>query len=274
MLGAACSLQLGAATATTLFDDLGPAGTVLLRLGFAALLLLTLWRPALRGHPVRAWQLVVAFGIVVGGLNLTFYSAIDRIPLGIAATLAFTGPLTVAVASSRRPADLAWVLLAGGGIVILSPWNGESLDTTGAALALLNGGFWACYILTASRVGREFSGGAGLAMAMAVAAVVVLPFGLSGASTAFERPELLAVGLAVAILSSAVPYSLELEALRRLPKGTFGVLMSLQPAVAALIGFVALGQNLSASEVLAVSFVVVASAGAIGTGRAPAPIDA
>jgi inner membrane transporter RhtA len=274
VLGAAASLQLGAATATSLFDELGPAGTVLLRLVFGAGLLLALWRPMLRGHSTRGWRLVVGFGFVVAGLTLSFYSAIDRIPLGIAATLAFMGPLTLAVVSSRRLPDLLWVGLAAAGVVLLAPWNEHALDPVGVALALANGACWAAYILVASRVGREFRGGSGLALALSVAALIVFPVGASGAADAFAQPELLLVAAAVAILSSAIPYSLEMEALRRVPAGTFGILVSLQPALAALLGFVVLGQELSTTEVIAISFVVVASAGATGTGRAPVPVEA
>jgi inner membrane transporter RhtA len=268
------SVQLGAALATTLFDELGPAGTVLLRTGFAALILVAIWRPALPRSASGPLRDAALLGLVLAGMNLSFYGALDRIPLGIAVTLEFTGPFAVAVAGSRRATDLLWVALAAGGIVLLSPAIHGSLDGLGVALALLAGGFWAAYIVLAARVGRGFSGGQGLALAMAVAAVVLVPVGIAGGGSDLVDPGLLAAGLAVAVLSSAIPYSLEMEALRRLRTGTFGVLMSLEPAVAAVVGLAVLGQGLSALEAVAIALVVTASAGALGSARAPAPIEA
>ncbi len=274
-MGAVLSVQVGAAVATTLFDELGPSGTVLLRTGFAAVILVAIWRPKVPRGASGPLRDAVMLGIVLAGMNLSFYAALDRIPLGIAVTLEFTGPFAVAVAGSRRASDLVWVALAAGGIVLLSPGVHGSLDGLGVALALLAGGFWAAYIVLAARVGRGFSGGQGLALAMAVAAVVLVPVGVAGGGGgALGHPGVLAVGLAVAVLSSAIPYSLELEALRRLRKGTFGVLMSLEPAVAALVGLAVLGQGLSATEAVAIALVVAASAGALGATRAPAPVEA
>jgi inner membrane transporter RhtA len=273
VMSAALSVQVGAAVATTLFDELGPAGTVLLRTGFAAAILAAIWRPKLSlggGAPLRD---AVLLGVWLAGMNLSFYAALDRIPLGIAVTLEFTGPFGVAVAGSRRASDLLWVALAAGGLALLSPGLHGSLDGLGVFLALVAGGFWAAYIVLAARVGRGFSGGQGLAMAMAVAAVLLVPVGVAGGGSALGDPALLAVGLAVAVLSSAIPYSLELEALRRLRKATFGVLMSLEPALAALVGLAVLGQGLSAAETIAIAMVVTASAGALGTARAPAPVE-
>lgn len=274
VMGAIASVQIGAAIATTLFDELGPAGTVLLRTGFAAVVLVVLWRPRLRGRSAEALRVAVLFGLTLAGMNLSFYAALDRIPLGIAVTFEFTGPFLVAVAGSRRASDLLWVALAAGGIVLLSPGIHGSLDVTGTLLALLAGAFWATYIVLAARVGRAFSGGQGLSIAMVVATVVLLPGGIVAGGSDLGDPGLLAAGLAVALLSSAIPYSLELEALRRLPKGTFGVLMSLEPAVAALVGLVALGQDLSANEVVAIGLVVAASAGALSAARTPSPVEA
>jgi inner membrane transporter RhtA len=274
VMGAVASVQLGAAVATTLFDDLGPAGTVLLRTGFAAIALLLLWRPQIRGKEPVALRDAVLFGLALAAMNLSFYGALDRIPLGIAVTLEFTGPFAVAVAGSRRASDLLWVALAAAGIVLLSPGIHGSLDVTGALLALLAGVFWATYIVLAARVGRAFSGGQGLTLAMVIATVVLLPSGIIAGGSDLGDPALLASGLAVALLSSAIPYSLELEALRRLPKGTFGVLMSLEPAVAALVGLVALGQDLSTTEVVAIALVVAASAGALSTAVTPSPVEA
>jgi inner membrane transporter RhtA len=274
VLGAVLSVQLGAAAATTLFDEVGAGGAVLLRVLLAAAVLVALWRPQLRGHPLPALRLAALFGISLAGMNFAFYAALERIPLGIAVTLEFVGPLGVAIAGSRRHLDLAWAALAAIGIVLLSPGVRESVDTLGAALALLAGGFWAAYILLSARVGRVFPGGTGLAIAMLIASLGLVPVGIAEGGGELVAPGILAVGLAVGLLSSAIPYSLELEALRRLPERTFGVLMSLEPAVAALVGLVALDQGLSAAEVLAIALVVIASAGALSTAGAPTPVEA
>ena len=267
------SVQFGGAFAKTLFDEVGPGGTVLLRVVFAAVILAALWRPGLAGRSAEEWRLIVAYGFVLVAMNLSFYEALDRIPLGIAVTFEFVGPLGVAIAGSRRALDLVWVGLAAAGILLLSNFGTADLDGLGVALALIAGGFWAAYILLAARVGRRLPGGQGLALAMAVGAVMVAPFGLADAGGDIFSAEVLAVGLAVAILSSAIPYTLELEALRRLPEGVFGVLMSLEPAAAALAGFIVLGEDLAAQELIAIALVVTASAGAARHARVP-PRDA
>ena len=195
-------------------------------------------------------------------MNLSFYASIDRIPLGVAVTFEFVGPLGVAVFGSRRPLDLVWVGLAACGILLLSDFGSGDLDGLGVALALLAGAFWAAYILVAARVGQNIPGNDGLAIAMAVAAVLLIPVGVADAGADLLQPAVLAVGAAVALLSSVIPYTLELEALRRLPAGVFGVLMSLEPAVAALAGFVVLGEALGARELVAIALVAAASAGA------------
>jgi inner membrane transporter RhtA len=261
LLGIA-SVQIGAALAKGLFDEIGPGGTVFLRVFFAALVLVALWRPSLRGRGRRELRLVVAFGLVLACMNLAFYSALDRIPLGAAVTFEFIGPLGVAVAGSRKALDLLWVALAGIGILLLSDFGGGDLDPLGIGLALLAGAFWAAYILLSARVGQEFEGADGLALAMIVGAAVLVPVGVGDAGGELLVPWILAVAAAVAILSSAIPYALEMEALRRMPTGVFGVLMSLEPAVAALAGFVLLGEDLNAREIVAILFVVAASAGA------------
>jgi inner membrane transporter RhtA len=268
------SVQSGAAAATTLFDQIGPAGAVLLRTLFAAVALVILWRPTLRGHTRPELRLVALLGAVLAAMNLSFYAALDRIPLGLAVTFEFVGPLGVAIAGSRRGADLAWAAFAAGGIALLSPGIGGSLDALGVAFALLAGAFWAAYILLTARVGRAFERGDGLALAMSFSSLLLLPGGIVGGGPDLLDPGLLGVGVAVALLSSAIPYSFELEALRRLPENTFGVLMSLEPGVAALVGLAFLGQALSGREVAAIALVVIASAGALGTARAPAPVEA
>jgi len=272
VLGAIVSVQVGAAVATTLFDDLGPTGTVSLRLGFAAIVLVAIWRPAVKGLRGQRARDVALFGIALAGMNTSFYLALDRIPLGIGVTLEFVGPLGVAFAASRRRLDLVWATLAAAGILLLSPAPGGDLDALGCALALLAGVFWAAYIGLSARVGRGFEGGQGLALAMVLAAALLLPAGIVDGGGELLEAELLAVGFGVAMLSSAIPYSLELEALRRLPQGVFGVLMSLEPAVAATVGFIGLDQGLAAREVLAIALVVAASAGALRT--APPPAEA
>jgi inner membrane transporter RhtA len=273
VLAAVASVQFGAALAKTLFDELGAEGTVFVRTLAAALVLALIWRPRLAGHDRRDLGLAIAFGLVLAAMNLCFYASLDRIPLGIAVTFEFVGPLGVAVFGSRRPFDLLWVALAAAGILLLSDFGGGGLDGLGVALALAAGGFWAAYILLSARVGQAFPGGAGLALAMLVATVPLAPVGIASAGGELLLPWILLVGAAVGVLSSAIPYTLELEALRRLPVGVFGVLMSMEPAVAALAGFVVLGEELATRELAAILLVVAASAGA-AYGANVAPRDA
>ncbi len=263
VLGSIVSVQVGGAVAFNLFDELGPGGTVLLRTGFAALVLAALWRPRWRGLDRRAWQQIAVFGFVLAAMNLSFYVGLERVPLGIAVTLEFVGPLGVALAGSRRVLDLVWVALAAGGIVLLSPGFGNSIDTLGAYMCLLAGAFWGAYILLSAKIGRDFPGGSGLALAMVVSAAMLTPVGIADAGADLLALAPLAAGFAIAMLSSAIPYSLELEALRSLPTGVFGVLMSIEPAIAALVGLIALDQDLASAEVVAIAMVVVASAGAL-----------
>lgn len=272
MLLSVGSVQLGAAIAKGLFDELGPAGTVFLRVGFAALVLLALWRPSARGFARGDYLVAVLFGLALGAMNLSLYLALDRIPLGVAVTLEFVGPLGVAVAGSRRLLDLLWAVLAAAGILLLAPLNilgDANLDPVGVALALLAGMFWASYILLSARTGSAFPGGTGLVIALCVATVALVPVGVAGGGFALLDPWLLLAGFAVAMLSSAIPYSFELEALRKLPARVFGVLMSLEPAVAALIGFVILGERLGPRALAAVLLVTVAAAGASRFGEKP-----
>jgi inner membrane transporter RhtA len=254
--------QFGAGFAVTLFDELGSSGAVFLRLAFAAIVLLAIWRPRLAGHPLADLRVAAAFGVTLGTMNWAIYSAMDRIPLGIAVTIEIAGPMAVAVFASRRPLDLLWVALAVGGILLLADPGGGSLNAGGVLFALLAATMWACYILLSVRTGRVFPGGSGLALAMVVGAVLIAPLGIADGGSNLLRPDLLAAGAAVALASSVIPYSLDLEALRLIPARVFGVLMSLEPAVAALAGLVVLGQDLLAREWLAIAFVVVASAGA------------
>jgi len=317
VLGAATSVQFGAALAATLFDQLGPGGTVWLRLLFAAVILLVLWRPSLKDRPARELALVGAFGLALAVMNTGFYEALDRIPLGVCVTIEFFGPLGVAVALSRRALDLVWVALAAGGIVLLARGASGGLDGLGVLFAVIAGCAWAVYILLSRRVGQTWGSGTGLAVAMAVGAVVVAPLGIvDGGSNLFDpallaqratrvfdgstglalaagvawliplipgltetsagallAPAALATGLVVALASSVIPYSLESESLRRLPAGVFGVLMSLEPAIAALAGFLVLGQDLVGREIVGIGAVVVASAGAAWTAHRLTVVD-
>lgn len=268
------SVQLGAAIAKSLFDELTPTGLVMLRLAFGGLLLGLLFRPRVRNRSSRELQLALAFGLTLVTMNFCFYQAIDRIPLGIAVTLEFVGPLGVALVGSRRSSDFLWVAMAASGIALLAPGIGEGLDAVGVAFALGAGVLWAAYITLSIHVGRAFTGPTGLVLAMAVGAAVALPFGIASAGSALLEPELLAAAFAVAVLSAALPWSLELEALRRMPAHVFGVLMSLEPAIGALVGFLVLGERIGVRAVTAIALVVVASAGAArGARAAPAPPD-
>jgi len=262
VVAAATTPQFGAAFAVTLFDELGPAGAAFLRLAVAAAILLAIWRPRVRGRRPADLRVAAVFGITLGVMNWAIYAAMDRIPLGVAVTIEIAGPLGVAVVASRRPLDLLWVVLAAAGIVLLTDPGGGSLDMVGVAFALLAAAMWAAYIVLSVRTGRLFPGGSGLAIAMAVGALTILPMGVGQAGSALLEPELLAAGAVVALASSVIPYSLEMEALRRLPARVFGVLMSLEPAVAALAGLVVLDQTLGAREWFAIALVVVAAAGA------------
>ncbi|MEA2443247.1 MAG: inner rane transporter RhtA [Thermoleophilales bacterium] len=266
-------MQCGSAIAKTLFDDAGPGGVVALRIVFAALVLMLLWRPLVRGHSRADWVLVGLFGITLAGMNLCFYESLSRIPLGIAVTIEFCGPLGVAVAGSRRLLDGLWVVMAAGGIVLLAE-GGGGVALAGILFALAAAAFWAAYILLSVRAGKAFPGGSGLALAMVCAAALVLPFGAIESGSDLLVPSVLAAGLGVALLSSAIPYSLELEALRRMPARVFGIFMSLEPAMAALAGFVILGESLSARQVVAIAAVAAASAGASLSSRPETPIDA
>jgi inner membrane transporter RhtA len=274
VIAAATSIQFGAAIGATLFDDVGAAGASMLRLSFAAVILVALWRPRLGAYDRAALRLVFFYGLSLGLMNLFFYEALARIPLGVAVTIEFIGPVGVAVALSRRPLDLVWVALAVGGILLLAdPFGAGGVDPAGLAFVLGAGACWAAYILIAHRATRVFSGSTGLAIAAVVAALVPLGPGLVEGGTDLLVPATLVAGLGVALLSSVIPYTLETESLRRMPANVFGVLMSLEPAVAAIAGFVVLGQHLGARELVAIALVIAASIGATRT-TAPPPVDA
>jgi inner membrane transporter RhtA len=275
VLAAALSVQFGAALGATLFDTLGAGGASLLRQLFAAVVLLVVWRPRVRSYDARALRLAAVFGVALGLMNLCFYEALDRIPLGVCVTIEFAGPVAVAVALSRRAVDLVWVLLAAAGIVLLAnPFGAGGVDPTGLAFILAAAACWSAYILLAQRATRVFHGSTGLALAAGIAWLVPVAPGLTEARLGdLLAPGALAVGLAVAVMSSVIPYTLESESLRRLPARVFGVLMSLEPAVAALAGFIVLGQRLSARDLVAIALVICASVGVTRTSAAP-PVDA
>ena len=257
------SVQAGAGVAKNLFAVLPPSAVVWLRLLTSAVLLLVLARPALRGRTRADWMVVVGFGAALALMNFSIYQAIARIPMGIAVTIEFLGPLAVAIAGSRRKTDVVWVALAAAGVVLLGRDDGSGTVTlAGVLFALLAAVAWAGYILLSAATGRRFSGTSGLAIASVVGVVLVAPAGIAEGGTALLDPRLLLFGLVVGLLSSVVPYTLEMQALRRMPPRVFGILMSLEPAAAALIGLALLGEMLTVWQWAAVLCVVAASAGA------------
>jgi inner membrane transporter RhtA len=276
------SVQVGAGFAARLFTEIPPAAVTGLRLWTAAALMAVAGARALRENLAglvrrRSWRdaaVVAAFGLTLAAMNFSIYQAFARIPLGIAVTVEFLGPLAVAIASSRRLIDLLWVGLAGAGVVVLTrggPTSGAShhVDLAGLAFALLAGACWAAYIILSRATGRRFPGASGLTIAMLLAAIVAIPVGVAAGRGALLRPGILATGLGIGLLSSIIPYSLELEALRRVPPRVFGIWMSLEPAVAALVGLIMLGQALTAVQWTAIVCVMIACAGAArGSARA------
>lgn len=269
----AVSVQFGAAFATKLFDRVGPAGAVTLRLVVAASVLLAgvhllgdAGRAALPASR-RDRLVVVSFGAVLAAMNLCFYESIARIPLGVAVTIEFSGPLVLALVSSRRWSDGFWAAGAGLGVALLASGTGRHLDRAGVVLALLAGTFWVGYILLSREAGRRFQSVTGLAWAMTAGALVMLPFGLAAGGAAMFRPSVLALGAAVGVMSSVIPYSLELFALRKVTPRAFGVMISLDPAVATAAGFAILGQHLDLREWLALALVMGSNLGNAITGR-------
>ncbi|QTD99225.1 EamA family transporter [Streptomyces cyanogenus] len=265
VLAGGISVQFGGALAVTLMPRAGAPGVVTLRLLAAAIVLLLFCRPRLRGHSRADWGTVIVFGIAMGAMNGLFYEAVARIPLGPAVTLEVLGPLALSVLASRRAINALWACLALAGVFLLGGGGFSNLDPTGVAFALGAGAMWAAYIIFSARTGRRFPQADGLALAMAVAALLFLPIGIADAGTRLLNPTTVALGSAVALLSSVLPYTLELLALRRLPASTFAILMSLEPAIAATAGFLILDQSLSATEAAAIALVIAASIGAVRT---------
>lgn len=263
VLAGIVSVQVGAAIASGLIRQVGPVVIVGVRLAAAALLLLLIARPGIRGRSRRDWLVVLALGLSLGAMNLCFYGALGRLPLGVVTTIEFLGPLGLAAALSRKPAHLVATLLAFVGVVGVSgvlQGGSASIDVVGLLLAAGAGVGWACYILAARAVGARWRQVDGLALAMVIAAVLVAPAAAASWDTAAVTWLVVVAGAVVAVLSSVVPYSLEVIALRRLDTRVFGVLLSLEPALAALAGFALLGQLLSPMEIAGIGLVVVASA--------------
>ncbi|MFJ8946443.1 EamA family transporter [Streptomyces sp. NPDC102395] len=265
VLAGGVSVQFGGALAVTLMPRAGALGVVALRLLVAAVVMLVVCRPRLRGHSRADWATVVVFGVTMAAMNGLFYQAVARIPLGPAVTLEVLGPLALSVLASRRAVNLVWAALALAGVFLLGGGGFGDLDPVGAAFALGAGVMWAAYIVFSARTGRRFPQADGLALAMAVGALLFVPLGLAESGARLLDPVTLGLGAAVALLSSVMPYTLELLALRRLPASTFAVLMSLEPALAALSGFLVLDQTLSAAQAAAIALVVAASMGAVRT---------
>lgn len=266
LLGAMVSLCAGTSLAKSLFPMVGAQGTSAYRVGFSALVLCLIWRPWRMPMARKDLLAVVTYGAVMGLMNLCFYMAIRTIPLGLAIAIEFTGPLSLAMIHARKPVHFLWIALAVAGLALLLPLGDASLnlDPVGVAFAAAAGVCWALYIVTGQRTGH-LHGGRSVALGMATAAVVVAPFGLVTAGAALLHPTALALGLAVALISSALPYSLEMVALRGISKRSFGVMLSLEPAVGALAGLLLLGEQLVARQWLAIAFVIAASVGTVVT---------
>jgi inner membrane transporter RhtA len=272
VIAAAVSVQGGAAVAKSLFPSFGPPGVVFLRLLFGSIALWAIARPQLRRRPWQELRLVLALGVVLVSMNVAFYESLDRLPLGVAVTVEFLGPLAVAVLATRSRLDLVWIALAGIGVALLADSGGKAVEPLGLALAALAGFFWALYITLGVPIGRLFPGATGLAPAMAVGAILIAPWGIVSAGDHLRDPQLVGAAVGVGLLSSALPWSLELEALRRLPTNVFGVAMALEPAVAALTGVIFLNEHLGLRSWTAIVLVIVASAGAaLEFRRAPRP---
>jgi len=259
------SVQFGAGIAKSLFDEISPTTIVWLRLVTSAVILWLLARPALRGRSRQDWLVVLGFGLSLGVMNWAIYQSFARIPLGIAVTIEFVGPLTLAVLGSRRARDLLWVALAAAGVLLLG-FERADLDVAGVAFAVVAGAAWASYILLSAQTGRRWPGFDGLTLASVVATLMLTPFAVNAGSSALGDPGILLLGAAVGLLSSVIPYTCELVALRSLRPAVFGVLMSLEPAAAALAGLLVLRELLTPLQLVAMACVVVASIGATRAG--------
>ncbi|MEL7511033.1 MAG: EamA family transporter [Cyanobacteria bacterium J06554_3] len=256
------SIQFGSALAKSLFPALGPWGVVALRSSISAIVLFAVWRPKWRPLIRRNLKNILAFGTAMALMNACFYLALDRIPLGITIALEFTGPLGLSIFKSNHWRDYLWAILAMLGVVLLTPLSGLDIDPMGVILALTAGVFWAIYILLAARLGKELSGVEGLAWSLVVSSMLLLPMGIATAGSALIDPKLLPFGIGVALLSTALPYSCEFMALKRMPVKTFGVMLSIEPMMGAFAGLLILGETLSARSLIACLLVSLAAAGA------------
>jgi inner membrane transporter RhtA len=266
LVGAMVSLCAGTSFAKTLFPLVGAQGTSAYRVGFSALVLCLIWRPWRFPLARKDLLAVATYGAVMGAMNLCFYMSIRTIPLGLAIAIEFTGPLSLAMIHARKPIHFLWIALAVAGLALLLPLGDTSLnlDPVGVAFAAAAAVFWALYIVAGQRTGH-LHGGRSVALGMTTAAVVIAPFGLVTAGAALLNPVAIGLGLVVAVVSSAIPYSLEMVALRGISKRSFGVMLSLEPAVGALAGLLVLGEHLAARQWLAIAFVIAASVGTVAT---------
>jgi inner membrane transporter RhtA len=273
LIVAMSSIQIGAVIVKDLFPVIGASGAAALRLALASCMLLAVWRPWRMRPAAREVRSIVIYGLAMGWMNLFFYLSLDRIPLGIAVALEFAGPLAVAMAASRRPVDFLWIALAAAGLLALLPLGigSKPLSSAGIGFSLAAGLCWAIYIVFGQKAGAVH-GGRTAALGTLVGALVIVPIGIAHAGVALFSPGLLPAGCAVALLSSALPYSLEMYALRRLPTRTFGVLMSLSPALGALSGLCFLAERLSAIQWAAIASIMLASGGSAATSRPPPPL--
>lgn len=256
------SIHVGGAVSKGMFEHITPLGIVSLRLGLGALVLLLFSRPRWRHLTWQDYRLLGMLGLATGIMNVLFFSAIAYIPIGVAVTLEFVGPLGLALVYCRRKTDLLLIGMAAAGVVLLSPFDSSQLHPLGVIFSLTAGGCWAAYISLTAKVGKSFAGSEGLAMSMLAGAIAIVPFGLAVEGRHLFEPAVLLPGLAIAVLSSVLPYSLEVAALRQMPVKIFGVLMSLEPAIASCIGMLLLGEQLTFKMVIALALVSVASAGA------------
>ena len=263
------SVQAGASFSKHLFPVLGPEGVTALRQLYSTLLLLLVFRPWQGGPARKDWGVVMLYGGLLGVMNLTFYLAIARLPLGIGVALEFLGPLTVAILSSRQARDFVWVACAVAGLALLIPWSGHTgaLDLVGVMWALVAALCWGLYIIVGQKVSDRVHGGKAVALGMAFSLILTLPVGLIHSGAALWSPSVLPWAIAVAVLSSAIPYSLEMMALKHIPAKTFGLMMSLEPAAAALLAFLIIGEQLSLTQCAAIALVIIASAGSSLTSR-------
>lgn len=261
------SIQSGASVAKSLFPIIGAEGTTTLRCAVAALILLAIFKPWKKKISRKSKIASLQYGLALAGMNLLFYLSLNRIPLGLAVALEFTGPLALAFIFSRRALDFVWATLAVTGIALILPVTESSraLDPIGAAQALAAGACWALYILFGQRAGRDLHGGIAATLGMAVAAVVLLPVGAAHAGPSLFSLAILPTAIVVAVMSSAIPYPLEMVALKRLPTKTFGILMSLEPAIATLAGLLFLKEDLAPLQYVAIACIITASIGSAAT---------